>query len=100
MASLFNALALMLALAAASAAHASDQAATHSDQQLEDRIIFRLETDAVVKKYDLDVDVAGGVARLDGDVATVAQKTEAGRLAHIPGISEVKNDIKIDKDAD
>jgi len=100
MASPFNALALMLALASATAAHASDQAAIYSDQQLKDRIVFRLETDVAVKKYDVDVDVAGGVARLNGDVATVAQKTEAGRLAQIPGISQVKNDIKIDKDAD
>jgi osmotically-inducible protein OsmY len=37
---------------------------------------------------------------LSGDVRTAAQKTEAGKLAHIDGITTVTNDITVNPDAD
>jgi osmotically-inducible protein OsmY len=71
-----------------------------SDDKLKDRIDYRLETSPVVKKYDLHVKVDAGVVMLKGNVATAAQKTEAGTLAKITGVSEVNNQIAIDPDAD
>jgi osmotically-inducible protein OsmY len=73
---------------------------TVPDDKLKDRIDYRLETSDVVKKYDLHVKVDAGVVMLKGTVATAAQKTEAGSLAHITGVSDVNNQIAIDSDAD
>jgi hyperosmotically inducible protein len=74
---------------------------TDSDQALTNRIIFRLETDPLVKKYDLTVDVSGGAATLRGDVATAAQRTRAVQLATtIKGVSKVNDEIRVDKDID
>jgi osmotically-inducible protein OsmY len=75
-------------------------AAGQSDKTLEDRIDYNLETNAVVRKYNLDVKVENGVATLTGDVANAAQKTEAERLAKMSGITRVDNKIQIDPDED
>ena len=82
----------------ASAATVAVQKPTDSD--LKDRIAFRLDTNNLVRKYDIKVSVTNGVATLTGDVANAAQKAEAGRLAKIAGISKVENDIKVDKGTD
>lgn len=70
------------------------------DDTLKDRIAFRLETSSVVRKYDLRVKVDHGVARLSGDVATAAQKSEAERLAKVDGVTRVESEIKVDPDED
>ena len=46
-----------------------------TDKALEDRIDYNLETNATVRKYNLDVKVEHGVATLTGDVATDLSKT-------------------------
>ena len=71
-----------------------------SDKTLEDRIDYNLETNAMVRKYNLDVKVAKGVATLTGDVANAAQKAEAERLAKVNGVTKVDNRIQIDPDED
>ena len=71
-----------------------------TDNDLKDRIAFRLDTNNLVRKYDIKVSVSNGVATLSGDVANAAQKAEAGRLAKITGISKVENNITIDKGVD
>jgi hyperosmotically inducible protein len=71
-----------------------------TDDQLKDRIAFRIDTNNAVRKYDIKVKVAGGVATLTGDVATEAQKAEAGKIAQVPGVTRVDNMIVIDKDED
>jgi osmotically-inducible protein OsmY len=71
-----------------------------SDDTLKDRIEYRLETSPVVKKYDVRVKVENAAATLTGAVATEAQKTEAGRLAKIDGVTKVDNQVTIDKDVD
>ena len=94
-------LALVVAVGAASLASAAPQAQTQpSDSFLKDRIEYRLETSAVVDKYDIKVKVSAGAAWLSGKVATAAQKDEAGRLAKIDGISSVANDVVIDSKVD
>jgi osmotically-inducible protein OsmY len=70
------------------------------DDTLKDRIVFRLETNAALRKYDLRVKVENGVAKLSGDVATAAQKAEAERLAKVEGVTRVESEIKVDPDED
>ena len=84
--------------AAAQTKPAPTQAQT--DEQIKDRVDFRLETNNVVRKYDLKVKVMKGVVTLSGDVATAAQKAEAGRVAQVSGVTKVQNDIVIDPDED
>jgi len=71
-----------------------------TDDQLKDRINYRLETNASVRKYDVKVKVSSGVATLSGSVATAAQKAEADRLAKVSGITRVENNITVDPNAD
>jgi osmotically-inducible protein OsmY len=82
----------------ASAAPVAVQKPTDAD--LKDRINFRIDTSNLVRKYDIKVAVANGVATLTGDVSNAAQKAEAGRLAKIAGITKVENNITIDKNVD
>lgn len=79
---------------------AQTAANTPSDKTLEDRIDYSLETNAMVRKYNLDVKVEKGVATLTGDVATAAQKSEAERLAKVSGVTRVENKIQIDPSED
>ena len=74
--------------------------AKSTDDALEDRIEFRLETAPTLKKYHVKVDVTGGAAELSGDVATAAQKEEAARLAKVAGVTRVDNKITVNPDAD
>ena len=78
----------------------ADSSSKTSDQALKDRVIFRLETDPTLKKYDLRVTVAEGIATIRGDVATEAQKAHAARVAKVGGVSRVVTDILVDPDVD
>lgn len=71
-----------------------------TDSSLADRIQFRLDTNATLKKYDVKVKVDDGIAMLSGQVATAAQKSEAARLAQVTGIRRVESDITVTPDAD
>jgi osmotically-inducible protein OsmY len=82
----------------ANAAPAAVQKST--DDQLKDRINFRIDTSNITRKYDIHVAVNNGVATLTGDVATAPQKAEAGRLAKVTGVTKVDNQIKVDKGVD
>ncbi len=86
--------------AAASANSTIVVAQQPTDETLKDRIDYRLETSPLVRKYDVEVKVAGGVATLSGDVATQAQKTEAEKLARIDGVKRVESTITVDPDED
>jgi hyperosmotically inducible protein len=67
---------------------------------LEDRIEFRLETNDVTRKYDIDVEVENGVATLTGEVATERQKTQALEMAKVDGVVRIEDRIEVDADAD
>lgn len=71
-----------------------------TDDQLKDRINFRIDTDNLIRKYDIKVKVAAGVVTLSGDVATATQKAEAGRVAKIAGVARVDNTIVVDPTED
>lgn len=76
------------------------QAPPMTDGAIEDRIEYRLATNSVVKKYDINVKVDAGKVTLTGTVATEAQKTEAAKVAKIDGVKDVQNAIAVDRDAD
>jgi len=78
----------------------SAQTQKPTDDTLKDKIEYRLETDATVRKYDIKVAVAAGKVTLSGDVATAAQKAEAARLAKVTGVTSVENLVKVDPDED
>jgi hyperosmotically inducible protein len=71
-----------------------------SDDDLKDHIAYHLETNAMVKKYDITVKVEHHDVTLLGTVATDGQKSEAGKLAKIDGVGKVDNEITVDRDAD
>jgi hyperosmotically inducible protein len=72
-----------------------------TDEEIDDRVEFRLDTSDIVRKYNVHTKVLNGVVTLSGDVATAAQKTEAERLARgVDGVVKVQNEITIDPDED
>jgi osmotically-inducible protein OsmY len=71
-----------------------------ADETLKDRVEYRLETNASVRKYDIKVNATGGKVTLTGDVATAAQKAEAGKVAKVTGVTSVDNQIKVDPNTD
>lgn len=75
-------------------------AAKLTDDEIEERVEYRLETNPLTKKYDIDVESVNAVVTLTGDVASEGQREEAGRLAKFDGVDRVNNNIKVNKDAD
>ncbi len=71
-----------------------------SDAILKERILYRIDTDTALRKYDIRVTVEEGVATLTGDVATDAQKHNAAQLASIDGVGRVRNDLRVSADTD
>lgn len=67
---------------------------------LEDRIEYRLETNDITRKYDIDVDVDEGVVTLSGEVANERQKAQAIELAKIDGVVRIEDRIEVDPSAD
>lgn len=71
-----------------------------ADASMEDRIEYRLETNDVTRKYDIDVEVDRGVATLSGEVANERQKTQAIELAKVDGVVRIEDKIEVDASAD
>jgi len=93
-------LAALLAAPASAAARTMTppaQSVRLSDSSLEEMIDKKLDTDAALKKFDVDVEVKDGVATLTGTVQTAAQKTRAESLAKVTGINQVVNNVAVDK---
>jgi hyperosmotically inducible protein len=76
---------------------ASQQTAVKTaDHTLDERIEKRIHSDAALKKHDVKVSVDDGVATLTGTVAAEADRARATRLATIPGVARVNNQIIVD----
>jgi hyperosmotically inducible protein len=89
------------ALTAAQNAPSASMKQKPTDEQIDDRVGFRLDTSDVTRKYSIHSKVANGVVTLTGDVATAAQKAEAEKLARgVDGVVKVQNDITVNPDAD
>jgi len=80
-------------------AAAPQAASATSDKALDSRIENRIHSDATLKKYNIDVDVDGGVATLTGTVATEGDRAKAANLAKVNGVSRVENKILVDLNA-
>jgi osmotically-inducible protein OsmY len=76
------------------AAAPQSSAVKPSDKTLDERIEKRL-TASTLKRYDIDVNVDMGVAKLTGTVATEADRRRATQLATIPGIARVENQLVV-----
>jgi osmotically-inducible protein OsmY len=87
--------ALIAVPAPARAATPQTAAVKPSDKTLDERIEKRLDG-STLKRYDIDVHVDTGVARLTGTVATEADRRKATQLATIPGIARVENQLIVD----
>ncbi len=87
--------ALVAVPAASRAAFPQAKAAKPSDNTLENRIQKRLNS-STLKRYDIDVHVDAGVAKLTGTVANEADRRRATQLATIPGIARVENQLAVD----
>lgn len=83
----------------ARAADPQTTAAKPSEKQIDARITQRMKADPTLKKYNIHVSVDGGVAKLTGTVATEADRTKAGTLAKVDGITSVDNQLVVDLSA-
>jgi len=93
--------ACLMAATVSVGASALAQTPRPADEVISDRILYKLDTDPIVRKYDIKVKVdAPGVVTLSGDVATAAQKAQAEKVARVDGVSKVNNTIVIDPDED
>jgi hyperosmotically inducible protein len=106
MKSIILSVACVVALYAATSASASpagpaglQAAASTSDHAIDKKIEQRLNANASLKPYHLKASVDGGVATLTGTVRTEAQKTRAGQLAMVTGVTRVDNQITVDPNA-
>ena len=72
------------------------QASKVDDGTLDTRIEERFKASPTLKHDDIDVSVENGVVTLKGKVASAAQRTRAGSLAKIAGVTRVDNRIEVD----
>ena len=92
--------ALVLLLAGATVQVGSAQMQKSANETLQERVEYRLHTSKVVRKYDVKVKAVGSKVTLTGEVATAAQKAEAGRVAKVTGVTDVDNLITVDAKTD
>jgi osmotically-inducible protein OsmY len=79
-------------------AAAAQATTTPSDSTLDKRIEKRIH-DSSLRKYNIKVSVANGVAMLTGTVPTEADRRKAAQLATMPGVARVDNQLVVDLDA-
>ncbi len=72
-----------------------DQRIDRSDKAVNERIEKRLKADRTLRRHDVDVSVADGVAVLTGTVATRAQRARAERIAKDAGAARVDNRLEV-----
>ena len=95
--STITALAMILAAPSPSAVFAQGASATQtkpSDQELSNQIARAISNDATLSADAIKVSVEGGVVTLTGMVGKDADKARAERLARVPGVSRVQNNLK------
>ena len=96
---------VVLVAGPARGASAGQQAATSAaakvdDDTLRSRIAANLKTSVSLAPRDIDVDVNQGIVTLTGKVRTATEKTRAGRLATVSGVTRVNNRIEVDPKID
>ena len=71
-----------------------------SDEALQDKVTFALNTSKVPRVYDLRVSVVDGITTLTGMVATAAQRADVEGLARRAGASTLVNAVVINRDVE
>jgi hyperosmotically inducible periplasmic protein len=84
---------LTLAAPYVASAQTTAPATQATDEQLDSRIATSIANDPTLKADAVKVKVEHGVVTLSGMVATKADKARAERLAHIPGVVRVENNL-------
>jgi hyperosmotically inducible periplasmic protein len=82
-----------VATSAAAQTPATTTTAAQSDEALDSQIATRIANDSTLKTDAIKVKVEKGVVTLSGMVATEADKTRAGKLAHVDGVKRVENNL-------
>jgi osmotically-inducible protein OsmY len=90
-----------IAAGAAQATTTTTQGTTtaKSGQDLSTQIERRIHNDASLKKHDIRVSLSGDVVTLSGTVASDAERSRAGRLAKMKGVTRVDNQITVERSA-
>jgi osmotically-inducible protein OsmY len=78
--------------------YAQQTAAKPSEKAIDDRIEARINGDAVLAKREILVTIDNGVVTLTGMVKTDAESAKAARLANVPGVTRVNNNLIVSKD--
>ena len=71
-----------------------------SDEALQDRVAFALNTSKVPRVYDLRVSVVDGITTLTGMVATAQQRADVEQLARRAGASALLNAVVVNRDVE
>jgi hyperosmotically inducible protein len=79
---------------------ASSGAVSVDDGAIQSRIAANLKESASLAPRRIDVDVRQGIVTLTGTVRDVTEKSRAGRLAEVSGVTSVINQIKVDPTID
>jgi len=85
---------------AAAGIPAAARAAAQDDSALQSAIEKDLKNTSVLAPRDIDVDVKQGVVTLTGKVRDSAEKSRAGSVANIHGVTRVNNRLEIDPKID
>jgi osmotically-inducible protein OsmY len=93
---LYHLLSSFAAVAAFTVAPPFANADKKADSRLEKQIEKRLLEDDRLREYTLDVEVEDSVATLKGKVALDAARAHAEKVAEMPGVKRVENQIEID----
>jgi osmotically-inducible protein OsmY len=93
--SVITAIAMLLTVPAAAVAQSTPAAQTKpSDQELSNQIAKAISNDTTLSADAIKVSVNGGVVRLTGMVGKDADRARAEKLAMVPGVSRVENNLK------
>ena len=68
-----------------------------SDATITSAVKNKLAADPTTSAAKIDVDTSNGVVTLNGKVPTTAEKSEAERLARNPGVTQVVNNISVER---
>jgi osmotically-inducible protein OsmY len=79
---------------------ASVQSAEDRDDAMEERIESILRKDSMLAPRKIDVEAKDGHITLTGTVRTETEKSRAGQLANVTGVTAVDNQIEVNPNAD
>src|SRR5262245_59599751 len=88
--------ALVIAAFAAAPSAALAQTTKVDDSELKSRVEKKIAESPSLKKDDITVKVDNAVVTLTGKVHSQAQRTSAGKLAKVAGVTRVENNLEVE----